>query len=232
MSSLIDPRFLALIVHDLRNPLNVVGLSVRMIEEVVPKGDPELAEDFDILRENLGQIERMLNCLSDFCRLTDGADAPVPRPFDPRRLLSDVVEEQRSRLSARSGVVLLEQSSDAPCEVVLDPHRARQALQHVLANAVNAAGSGPVHVAARGGPDRWIIEVATEGPTGEPAHSVTLQPQNFERLSGNASERRGLELAVAAAVSRQFGGSARLEVDPARETRIVLDWPARYTRPE
>ena len=36
----VDPRFTSLVVHDLRTPLNVIGLSFRMIEQVLPRGRP------------------------------------------------------------------------------------------------------------------------------------------------------------------------------------------------
>jgi signal transduction histidine kinase len=64
----IDSKFLALVVHDLRTPLNVVGLSLRMIDQAVPRNDPDLLEDLKFVEENFKQIERMLSQLSDFCR--------------------------------------------------------------------------------------------------------------------------------------------------------------------
>ena len=36
------------------------------------------------------------------------------------------------------------------------------------------------------------------------------------------------DLAIAARVSEMFGGAARLVVDAARGSTIVLDWPARF----
>jgi signal transduction histidine kinase len=229
MTHSIDPRFLALIVHDLRNPLNVIGLSVRMIEEVVPKDSAELDEDFGILRENLRQMERMLAGLSDYCRLTEGSLHHAAATFDPRRLLSELVEEERYHAGVRAESIDFEAATDCPREVELDPYRARQALQHALANAVGAAASSPIHVSARGGPARWITEIAVLAPPGEAVRSGTLQPDEFQRLSGNAAERLGLELAIVAAISAEFGGTARLEVEPS-QSRLVIDWPARAGR--
>jgi signal transduction histidine kinase len=228
MSSPIDLRFLALIVHDLRNPLNVIGLTARMIEEVSPKENPELIEDFGILRENLGQIERMLNCLSDYCRQFEGAPTAATAPFDPRLLLDSLVAELRLRLAAKSGDITLEDASASPSSVTLDGGRARQALQHALANATAAAASAPIRVRASGGPKRWITEIIVDAPPGETVHAGPLHPNHFERLIGNAAERHGLELALVAAISEQLGGTARLDVDSGRCTRLVLDWPAQH----
>src|SRR5581483_116814 len=40
------------IVHDLRTPLNVIGLSLRMIEQAMPRDDPDLEEDLRFVEEN------------------------------------------------------------------------------------------------------------------------------------------------------------------------------------
>lgn len=231
MSPPIDPKFLGLIVHDLRNPLNVIGLSIRMIEEVLPKGSAEIHEDFGILRENLGQMERMLSILSDYCRQTDGAVPIAPTPFDPRRLLSEIIEEYRFRHPSKPGSIVLDVAPDTPAEVELDPLRTRQAIHHSLANTVAAASSAPVRVTSRGMEGRWVIEFATEAPAGDAVRPVPLRPDVFERLSGNAAERQGLELAIVAHITQQFGGASRLEVDAGRATRLILDWPVRTAKP-
>jgi signal transduction histidine kinase len=83
-------QFLSLIVHDLRTPLNVIGLSLRMVGQALPKGDPELEEDLRFIEENLRQIERMLTLLSDYFRLFDPANPLGPTPFSPWRMV-DVV---------------------------------------------------------------------------------------------------------------------------------------------
>jgi signal transduction histidine kinase len=70
-SAAIDPRFLALTVHDLRTPLNVIGLTIRAIHQSVPTKSVELEEDLTFLQDNARQIEKMLAQLGDFCRLLE-----------------------------------------------------------------------------------------------------------------------------------------------------------------
>ena len=51
-STLLDgPDFLTLVIHDLRTPLNVIGLSLRMIALCFPKGDPQTEEDLRFVNE-------------------------------------------------------------------------------------------------------------------------------------------------------------------------------------
>jgi signal transduction histidine kinase len=224
---LADARFFALVVHDLRTPLNVIGLSLRMIGQAVPKGDPDLDEDLRFIDENFKQIERMLTQLSDYCRLFEGEAAPATAAFSPRRLITELIEARAVRPDAKPVPVRVDIVDSCPDEAELDPQRARTAIQYALANAVAAAGDGSVTVTSRGEPGRWVTEIAVDRPSPASVKPLTLRADRFERLCGTAAERRGMDLAIAARVSEMFGGSARLDVHPDRGTAVVLDWPAR-----
>jgi hypothetical protein len=223
----IDPLFLALVIHDLRTPLNVIGLTIRAISQTVPQGTPDLEEDLTFLTDNARQIEKMLAQLGDYCRLIEGESQLSSVAFDPRRFLADFLDDRRGRPGAEPAHVRLEIADDGPIEVALDPQRVRLALQHALANALNAAGEAPVRIRSGGGNGRWAVELVVDKPPPVTVSSMELRPDRFERLAGSAAERRGLDLAIAARVSEMFGGSARLEVEPGRRSTIVLDWPER-----
>ena len=86
----VDPRFTSLVVHDLRTPLNVIGLSFRMIEQVLPRDDPEVAEDVRFIEENFRQLERMLSQLGDYSRLSEPGLSLSVSEFSPRRLVEEL----------------------------------------------------------------------------------------------------------------------------------------------
>ncbi len=226
-SNPIDARFLALVVHDLRTPLNVVGLSMRMIDQAVPRDDPDLLEDLRFVEENFKQIERMLSQLSDYCRLFETEIPLTVTDFSPARMIGELVEDRAMKALAGSPPLRLRIEESCPAEASLDPNRARMAIQHVLSNALGSTPDVPVEITLRGGPDRLITEVRIDCPPPSSVKSVILRPTTFERLCGVAAERRGLDLAIAARVSEIFGGTARLDVDEHRGTTVVLDWPAR-----
>jgi signal transduction histidine kinase len=227
----IDARFSALVVHDLRTPLNVIGLSLRMIEQVLPREDPEVEEDLRFIYENFRQIERMLSQLSDYARLFDGGLKLSVSEFDPRRLVDELLENRVSRPGLKLSPVRLDVQRTCPPEASLDQVRARMAIEYALINADGAAHDDPIRLTLRGGPHRWIIEVAIDRPPPSSVGSFQLRPQLFERLCGNAAERRGMDLAIAARISDLFGGTARLDVVEGRGTTLILDWPTRIHGP-
>jgi signal transduction histidine kinase len=222
-----DGRFLALVIHDLRTPLNVISLSMRMIDQAVPKGDPELDEDLRHVEENFKQIEQMLSQMSDYYRLYEGDVRLSISEFSPRRFISELLEECARKASQKAPTVRLEVRDSCPAEVSFDQKRAWTAIQYALANASAAIKGGAVVLTLSGASDRWIIEVRTDQPPPVSVHSTELRPTIFERLCGSAAERRGMDLAIVARVTQLFGGTARLDVLPGGGTAIVLDWPAR-----
>jgi len=225
----LSARFLSLIVHDLRNPLNAIDLSLQVIDQEVPPGCPDLEDDLRMVRENTAQIERMLKHLADYSRLLDEPVRLTPMPFDARRFLADLVEDHAARSPAGAAApVTLEVRPGCPAEVDLDQARAQVAIRHVLANALAAAeGAVPVRLVLDGTPARLVLAAHVDRVPHASVKPAALRPDGFDRLMGSPAGRLSLELTIAARISELFGGSARLDVEPGRGTAVVLDWPAR-----
>jgi signal transduction histidine kinase len=226
----IDTRLSALIVHDLRSPLNVIKLSLRMIEPVLPPNVPDVQEDLRFIDENFRQLERMLSQLGDYARLFEPGFPLSVSLFSPRRLVEEMLESRAAQRNGNSAPVRLKVDATCPAEAELDLERVWQAIDYVLTNASAAAGEAPIQLTLRGRPGRWVIEVGVALPFPSSVHSVALHPQEFERLCGTAAERRGMDLAIAARISEVFGGTARLEAIEGRGTTVILDWPTQIAR--
>lgn len=227
MGAPIDSRILPIIVHDLRTPLNVISLSLRMIEQLLNSQVQDLSEDVEIVQANVVQIDEFLATLGDYSRVLEDPPASNSFAFDPGRLVAEEVEyriEQAGQKKKAS--IQIRDRSRAPKEVFLDEPRARLAVRYAVTNALASSNGAPVQVDVEGSPNRWRTWITIETPP--PSHlveTVTLRHDLFERLKGNSSSRLGLELAIVALISEQFGGSARLDISPGQDTSILLDWP-------
>lgn len=225
----VDGSFLALVVHDIRNPLNVIKLTLRLLSQSVPKGNTDLAEDLRIIDENSREIERMLINVVDYMKLFEAESIFPAFDFSPSRLVDELLEERAERLGPNGVKVVIDHDPSTPGEVSLEQGLARLAIQYVLENASAASGTLPIRLRTQGGPDRWQTLVTVDLAPACSVKSVELSTRSFERLNGIERERRGLDLAIAARVSEIFGGAARLEVVNGEQSTIVLDWPARHT---
>jgi two-component system, sensor histidine kinase RegB len=218
-----NDRFQEVIIHDLRTPLNVIKLAMRMIDDSGNAGSADSAEDFAMIRSGEAEMERMLTYLVDVTRLPTHRSELFPQRFDPRRLIDEAIVRHHSTVnSARVEVV----ADGSVREVELDYARAKMAAETTLANVVAASGGKPVRIRLTGGPDRCILAFESDVPPRATAFSHEIVPGDFQRILGTPGERRGLDLAIASKVSTLFGGTARLEASPGRGTAVILDWPA------
>jgi signal transduction histidine kinase len=231
MAMVYNDRFLEILIHDLRSPLNVLKLSLHMMQETARAGAVPPEEDLRLMRQNIEELERMLTVLVQFAQLPGGGEGIEPVTFDPARMLRDQVDLFAER--NREQPVKLELQG-APAEVRLSPALFGLAVGGAIENAAVAAsvaGHGrpttrhPIRVVLRGGPSRCVVEVAVEGPPKDSVQTTELRPELYQRVLGAPGERRGIDLATAARVSELFGGSARLVAEPGRSV-VVLDWPA------
>jgi signal transduction histidine kinase len=223
----IDVRLLAMIIHDVRNPLNVIGLTLRVIEQMPASQRAEVQEDLDFLRDNAGQIEKILGVLSDICRLGD-LGPPAAVAFEPRRFVEDLLAERAQKMGGKVFPARLEAAPGTPAQVEVDPVRTRLALVSALTNAA-AAAEAPLRVALSGDSDRWQVSIIVDRAPPSTVRGFAAEPDRFERIIAIPAERTGIDLAIAALLAGQSGGSVRLDVEPGQRSTIVLDWPVKST---
>ena len=125
---------MAMVVHDLRNPLNVIGLTLRVIEQMPAAHRSAIQEDLSFLKDNAGQIEKSLGLLSDLCRLGD-LGPPAPIELDPIRVVGEILEEKASRATDKAYPATFVSEPGRRRRVVLDPMHARLAILAALTNA-------------------------------------------------------------------------------------------------
>jgi signal transduction histidine kinase/putative methionine-R-sulfoxide reductase with GAF domain len=135
---------LAVVSHELRNPLNVIKMAATILKDVGTA--PEIGQKSigSILR-SADRMERMIKDLLDLSTIQSGRLTIDPRPIDPRSLVEETVEAFQPEASTR-GLVL---SQDFPGElpqVRADRDRLLQALANLTANALKATINGRVTI--------------------------------------------------------------------------------------
>lgn len=153
-------RFLAILGHDLRNPLGAIMMSAAFMLEL-----DELVEPHKNLVTRIGssakRMNEMVSDLLDFTRTRLGDDIPIVREkMDAARMLEDVVAEVKARYPRRAV------TADTRGELrgMWDCARLTQAITNLVGNAVqHGAKTSPVTVEARGSAHEVVISVRNQG---------------------------------------------------------------------
>ncbi|MFL5467821.1 MAG: PAS domain S-box protein [Gemmatimonadaceae bacterium] len=187
---------LAVVAHDLRNPLNTVSMAVSLMLESTPPERVQERRQVEIVRRAADRMNRMIQDLLDVKRMESGRLTIELKPEEPGSLVNDTVDMLRP-LAAGTGIMLdTALDDDLPC-VVADVARIQQVLSNLVGNAVKfTPRNGRITVSAERIDGEVRFGVIDTGP-GIPAEQV---PHIFGRFwQARASDRRGIGLGLAIA---------------------------------
>ena len=206
---------LAVVSHDLKNPLNVVSMVAGILQTEEADG-----ERGDLVRKH-GQLlgratKRMLGLIDDLLDLAS---------IEAGRLSMTIAEERVADLATGAidllQPVAVQKGADLSWtdEHVVPPvHADRRRITQVLANLIGNAlkfvpRGGTVTVTARPDASEVVFEVADDGPGIAPEHLPHLF-ERFWKSPGDARAGTGLGLYIVSGIVAAHGGRVWAEASP------------------
>jgi len=203
-------RFARSIVHDFKNPLNIIGLAADILAS---PGIPE-----EIRQSNIGRIrqqtDRLARMTSELIEFTRGAQrGPVLSRAHYGEFVRKLVDELASEL--RDKQVRLVLRGDPPDAVIpLDQTRLGHVFTNLIHNAVEAMPDGgeiSLSFQSRGG--EIITEIEDQGPGLAPE----ILPRLFEAFATHGKVRgSGLGLSICKRVIEDHRGWIKARSEPGR----------------
>ncbi|GGQ47737.1 sensor histidine kinase [Couchioplanes azureus] len=211
-------EFLALVTHELRNPLSVITATAALLEEEL-EGllDADRQQYMHSITRNARRLSVLTDDLLDLARLESGHLSIDPAPTD----LSEIIRTSVTNLAARTAAKHLTVTVDVPdrLDLYADSSRLQQVADNLLSNAVKYTPDGgaiTVTAAADPGADgqsptiTWSVADTGIGiPAAERPHLF----RRFYRAS-TAVERRipgtGLGLVITRTIIERHHGTITL----------------------
>jgi len=227
-ASLIDERkmaelrdqFIAVLGHDLRNPLASISAGVRLVQRA--KTADQIADIYSMMEKSVTRMSRLIEDVLDFARGKLGAGLNVSRSLEPLTAdLQQVIDEQRSIFPDRQIDAAIALDEPVDC----DPARIARLFSNLLANALShgeQTGVVKVDATARGGV--FELSVANSGPAIPPAAIKSLFKPFYRAAVGPSREGLGLGLYICSEIARAHGGTLDVASTPA-QTRFTFRMP-------
>lgn len=216
-------RLLAAASHDLRQPLNAMGLYAQHLLE--QNQDPGVHRISSRLAIAVEQLSRLLQSLFDYTRLTlPGGVQAKPEVFALRPLLLRLSSEARAEAVAE-GVEL--QLHCPELWVRSDPVLLERMLRNLLSNALRHAQARHVWLLARLEEGAVYLEVGDDGK-GLDEHEQAQVFEEFRQLDNpgrNAERGLGLGLAIVQQLAELLTHDLRLYSSAGSGARFVLQLP-------
>ena len=219
-------NFASVVAHDLRGPLNTVGLNAQLLSCRQPiKVDAECRESVVSIQAELARMAGFIQSLLSYGRI--GSGALRIEDCDCAAVLRDVRQNLKADLD-RSGA---EVESDPLPIIRADPVLIAQLFQNLIENSIKYRGEAPprVHVSRSERPDSWSFSVRDNG--------IGLGPEDTERIfqpfhqAGGGRHTRGgvgLGLATCKRIVERHGGNINVESKLGEGTtfRITIPRPS------
>ena len=187
---------LAVVAHDLRNPLNTVTMAIGLMLENTPVERTQERRQVEIVRRAADRMNRMIQDLLDVKRMESGRLAIDLRPEDVDVIINDMIEMLRP-LAVGSSITLEASIPEGLPPVLADSARIQQVLSNLVGNAVKfTPRDGRITVCAEQTEGEIRFGVIDTGP-GIPPEQV---PHIFGQFwQASSSDRRGIGLGLAIA---------------------------------
>jgi len=212
-------RFLAMISHEVRTPLNVIlGLTEVLRNRRRPKVEAALVDD---MAEAGRMLLRLLNGALDLSKIEAGQVEVRLAPVDLVERIEVIARVWRSRVEELGLTLEIVRQGDPRDFIVLtDEARVEQVLINYLSNALKLTPDGTILILARALPaaDGRVdleFEVHDQGP-GVPEEHRERIFQPFEQLAaGRAAGGTGLGLALCRSSAQALGGHVGVDSSPS-----------------
>ncbi|HTL30568.1 MAG TPA: ATP-binding protein [Tepidisphaeraceae bacterium] len=222
-------QFLAMLGHELRNPLATVSNALNIIDASCPSSDNVELEHREIIRRQLEHLSRLVDDLLDVSRITSGKVVLQRKPVNVCELVHRAVTSIRSLVSAQGHELSVYCPENQRIVVEADTVRLEQVFNNLLTNAVKYTPSG------------GKIWVTVEAPNGEVSlrfkdngigMTPELLPRVFElftqadRSLDRAQGGMGIGLTLVRSLVEMHGGRVHAHSEgPGRGSEFTITLP-------
>jgi signal transduction histidine kinase len=221
-TSALREQFIAVLGHDLRNPLASIDAGVRLLERT--SLDAKASRVVAMIHGSVARMAGLIDNVPDFARGRLGGGLSLERDVDAslQPVLTQIVAEIRASWPDRA----IETDFALGAPVNCDSRRIGQLFSNLLGNALaHGAADTPIRASAISDRETFELSVANRGtPISPDALERLFQP--FTRGAIRPSQQGlGLGLYICAEIAQAHGG--RLDVvSSAEETRFTFRMPA------
>lgn len=224
---------LAVVAHDLRNPISAVISIVEMLEHA--DAGEEMTEWLSAVSSSLDSMMEITDTILEKQQM-DRRKIPIKWEQVCIETMIRIMMHRYKVAAEQKGVVLeVERLCESPISIMTDKHLLSRCLENLLSNAVKYSSSGSqVRVSYGREPAGLIISVADQGPGLRPDEMERLY-QEFSRLSPRPTAGEpsiGIGLAIVKRFIETLGGSVTCQSEVGSGSTFTLRLPCWGNAPQ
>jgi signal transduction histidine kinase len=216
-------QFIAVLGHDLRNPLFAISASAEMLLRKLPD-----AANLQRARNILTSARRATKLVDDVLDFARGAlGRGIPVNIEPCPDLADALRHVISEVQSIHPDRTIASSIGDLRSVHCDRERVAQLLSNLVANAVaHGDPDGPIDISAQINKGQFVLSVKNQGLIAEDALPHLFRPYS-RPASGTPRTGLGLGLYIASQIAQSHGGKLDVVSTAQQGTTFTFSLPTR-----
>jgi len=210
------------VAHEIKNPLNAIGLRLELLRARLGEPDHELSGEIDILSKEVLRLDRVVKTFLDFSRPLDVHLQDLD--------LSALAREVTEFITPQARLANIEIDFSAPSELAPirgDSDLLKQAILNLVSNAIDAMSDpsksgGRLRIRVDESGDKLTLEVSDTGPGIPPE----LRDKVFQLYFTTKSGGSGIGLAMTYRAVQLHNGTISFKSEAGSGTTFRLEFPA------
>ncbi len=207
-------EFLAMLAHELRNPLAPITMAVEVLRSRAPAEEP-MVWARDVIDRQTAQLTRLVDDLLDVSRITLGKIRLEPKLLDLADAVRQAVDCTRPLLAARNHQMVVD-LPPRPLLVRGDGVRLSQVISNLLSNAAKYTAEGGRIALTLCAADAQAVITVSDNGSGIPADMLDRVFELFTQLEPPDNRTQGglgIGLALVKRLVEMHGGTIRARSD-------------------
>lgn len=217
----------AIVSHDLRNPLHTIHMAASFLLDMAPASDRRVTSrrQLEVVLRAANRANRLIQDLLDVAKIQAGGLVVDPVPIEVVSLVMEAMESATPMASVREIKVVCEVAAGVDT-VSADRERVLQVFANLIGNATKfTPKGGEIRIQAdNDGVDVKFVIVDT-GP-GIPEENLPHVFDRYWQAKSTAKLGTGLGLSIAKGIVEAHGGRIWVESPPASGAAFIFTLPA------
>ncbi len=211
-----NERLMRIIAHEIRNPLNNIGLSVQHFDSIA--SDPEMKKELvGIIQRNCNRINQSITELLD---LTRSGELDFKK-HSLQEIMNESIATVADRINLQN-IKVEKKFVDGPLEISADKSKLKIAFSNILINAIEAMeeNKGELAVSMHASPDAYTVCIKDNGI----GISEENLPRLFEPFFTSKKNGMGLGLAASYSILQSHRASIQVESKVNKGTNFIINF--------